>query len=639
MSPYATQPDYRPDIDGLRALAVFGVIFYHLDFPLVSGGFAGVDVFFVISGYLITKVIAGSIENGTFSFLAFYARRARRLFPALLATVLATFVAASALLPVQVFELYANSVVTTLFSVSNIFFWKESGYFDADAHLKPLLHTWSLSVEEQFYIVWPATLVLLSRLARPWAVPAVLVFILVFGTAFAEYWLTVDQSGAFYLAPFRAGEFAIGALCVWLMRRSRPGFIVDEVIAIIGIALIVATFIGYSQATPFPGLATLPPCLGAACLIYSGQARYAGRLLSNRVAQNLGLISYSLYLVHWPIIVFASFYKNAPLAVPEKWAVVALALALAGLQYHFVEKQFRWGTGTAKPRLPAGAFLLRCLALSAAVSIAPIHIMQTGGWSWRPSAGFGPSTAQIQLWKKDRMAAVETHCRGGGEQLCNRLAQRDNILILGDSHALDAFNAFVSVAPSHNYIMNAVGGCPPLVPQDLGFIKPAHPNFAVCQKLSRQRNNPAFIRRFDVIVISLHYVSYTPDYLRRYLTFVRAHSSAKIIILGSYIVLKRDCALIAVKEGAAGCIDPKNVSSFAGFEDELAAIAAEFGAVFISKREIFCGEGDLQNCRFEIDGVPFTADRHHLTLPFAHEMGTWIKQHHVGLLPDLAAPR
>lgn len=629
--------DYRPDIDGLRALAVLGVVFYHLGFPQLSGGFAGVDVFFVISGYLITKVITSGIEDGTFSFIEFYARRARRLFPALATTVAATFIIGALLFPVQVFELYSKSVVTTLFSVSNIYFWKESGYFDAGKELKPLLHTWSLSVEEQFYFVWPATLVLVTKLRRPWLVPALLVAIFVIGTAAAQYWLAFDQSGAFYLAPFRAGEFAIGGMCVWLMRLPRPGWMADEALALTGIALIVWTFVTYSEATPFPGLNALPPCIGAALLIYSGQARYMGRFLDNPLAQGLGLISYSLYLVHWPIIVFYSFWKITPLTTPEKWGIVAVSVALATLQYHFIERPIRWGARFGRPRLAAGAFLGRCVGLSVLLALPAAHSAFTGGWGFRPAAGQGPSMAQVKRWKKERTLALKTHCRDGGDDVCNPLAPHGNFLILGDSHALDGFNAFITAAPAFNYVMNSVGGCPPLAPQDLGLIKPAHPDRAACLKISKQRIDPNFLARFDVIAISVLFEWYTPEHLRHYLGILRANTKARLFIFGNYISLNRDCELIAVSQGLKGCIDPLNVRSFAKYDDELKALAKEFDAAFIAKSEILCGGGALENCRYEIDGTPFTYDKHHLTLPFALEIGKWIKQHYAPSLVKEAA--
>ncbi len=219
----------------MRAVAVLSVIFFHFGFQKFSGGFTGVDVFFVISGYLITNNIVSDIEKGTFTFSNFYLRRVRRLFPALFVTILLTFAYGFFVFPGSLLEPLAKSVVASVLSVSNILFWSEAGYFDADAELKPLLHTWSLSVEEQFYFVWPALLVFLSQMRRVWIVPAFAVIAGAISLWAAQQWLVSDPSGAFFLAPFRITEFAVGALCVWLLRWRGGYGRLDEFFVIAGL--------------------------------------------------------------------------------------------------------------------------------------------------------------------------------------------------------------------------------------------------------------------------------------------------------------------------------------------------------------------------------------------------------------------
>ena len=211
---------YRPDIDVLRSIAVLGVVFFHAGFHTALGGYVGVDVFFVISGYLITRKIEEEIALGVFSFRNFYVNRARRLFPALFVTVLVTFFFSSLLLAADHFKQFAQSAVWTALSASNIFFWIDSGYWAADNHLKPLLHTWSLSVEEQFYLFWPLALYFLSKFANKF-VPTALTLTGALSFIAAAAYFKIDQDAVFFLTPFRVFEFAVGALLVWLERAPK----------------------------------------------------------------------------------------------------------------------------------------------------------------------------------------------------------------------------------------------------------------------------------------------------------------------------------------------------------------------------------------------------------------------------------
>jgi peptidoglycan/LPS O-acetylase OafA/YrhL len=217
---------YRSDIDGLRAIAVLSVIFYHFGVKTFSGGFVGVDVFFVISGFLITRLIMDAAGNGTFTFGSFYLRRARRLLPAMLFTIFVSFVLGAVLFTPTHFERLGGSALHGLLSISNFFFWNESGYFDADSAVKPLLHLWSLSVEEQFYFIWPLSVVLLLKIPFSRIVmPVIFVLLGVASWAFTEWCLDVDPSAAFFLLPSRIVEFCLGAIMVWVVGWQLPGWI------------------------------------------------------------------------------------------------------------------------------------------------------------------------------------------------------------------------------------------------------------------------------------------------------------------------------------------------------------------------------------------------------------------------------
>lgn len=370
---------YRTDIDGLRAVAVGGVVLFHAFPTLLTGGFIGVDVFFVLSGFLITAIIRSDAEAGTFSIGGFYERRFRRILPALLAMVVVTSLAAIAVLPPFELRNYGKSLGGVGLFVSNIVFWNDSGYFDTASADKPLLHTWSLSVEEQFYIVWPIVAAALVRMGRRrllagfvWVTVALSLLAAIIAVRYAP-------SQAFYLLPYRAWELGMGALLATgavpslRTRWSREGS------GWAGLALIVVPMLAYSEATPFPGLAALPPCLGALLILHAGQGAETrvGRMLSWRPMLFVGLVSYSFYLWHWPLLVLPRVALNRPLTPIEAALAVAVALGLAALSLRYVEKPFR-GRGTIA--LSQRKVLVASVAACATLMLAGAGLFATRGF-------------------------------------------------------------------------------------------------------------------------------------------------------------------------------------------------------------------------------------------------------------------
>lgn len=357
---------YRTDIDGLRAVAVGGVVLFHAFPTLLTGGFIGVDVFFVLSGFLITAIIRSDAEAGTFSIAGFYERRFRRILPALLAMVAATSLAAIVILPPSELRNYGKSLAGVGLFVSNIVFWNDSGYFDTASADKPLLHTWSLAVEEQFYIVWPIVAALLVRLGRrrllAGFVWATVMLSLLAAIAAVRY----SPSQAFYLLPYRAWELGMGALLATGAVPPLRQQWAREGASWAGLALIVVPMLAYTEATPFPGLAALPPCLGALLILHAGQGAETrvGRMLSWRPMLFVGLVSYSFYLWHWPLLVLPRIALNRPLTAVEAAVAVAVALGLAALSLRYVEKPFRGrGTIALSRRSVLTASLVACIGL------------------------------------------------------------------------------------------------------------------------------------------------------------------------------------------------------------------------------------------------------------------------------------
>jgi len=431
-------PRHLAHVDGLRAIAVVGVVLFHLDVHLFRGGFAGVDVFLVISGFLITRLILDEIAaTGGFSFGRFYLRRVRRLGPALVATLLFTALLAPVLLPGPALGRFGDEVLAALGSYSNIFYWLQAGYFDTASRLKPLLHTWSLSVEEQFYLVWPATLLLLTK-ARSSRVLGGAVLVLAalslalnfpfgrglggqsaFASAFANGKPTI-----YFLMPFRLFEFAFGAALVATRRWPSRSPLAEDINVVVGLALVLASFVALREGLLFPGWYALLPCVGTFLLIQSGDRSRLRGFLENRWFARIGLVSYSLYLVHWPLTVFARCIAggaDAALGVPLQLAVVVLSALLAIASYRFVEQPFR-----------EGRIRLRWLAVpTGAVLALGAYTILSDGWAWRNPVGLPSEVTRLSG------DFHRTYYGGAGFSRSRTVSDgTPDIVLAGDSHGL-----------------------------------------------------------------------------------------------------------------------------------------------------------------------------------------------------------
>lgn len=383
---------YRPEIDGLRAVAVLAVMLFHGGFGC-PGGYVGVDVFFVISGFLITSLIWKDLESGSFTFAHFWERRARRIVPAMVFVTLATLVAGWFLMrPVDFKALGETSASQAVFG-ANIYYWNHSGYFSGDAREKPLLHTWSLAVEEQFYFFVPFLLWAMYRAARLRSRAAVLSLIsaaFVLSFALSIYGVAHHPRAAFYLLPTRAWELSLGSLVAFLppdpsMLGRR---ILREFFSLAGLALILVPVLVYGAETPFPGLAALAPCLGVALLIWANDRAagnaptVAGALLATRSLVFIGLISYSLYLWHFPLLAFSHYLALEPISPAQRATMLVLALALSALSWKYVETPFR-KRKLAASRKSMFAFVASGLA---AVLVCGLLCMATQGFPQRLSS-------------------------------------------------------------------------------------------------------------------------------------------------------------------------------------------------------------------------------------------------------------
>ena len=436
-------PAYRPDIDGLRAIAVLSVLAFHAFPRLLPGGFIGVDVFFVISGYLISTILFDNLAKGSFSFAQFYVRRIRRIFPALLLVLAACLVASWFLLLADDYRALGRHVVAGAAFISNLLLWRESGYFDQAASLKPLLHLWSLGIEEQFYLLWPLTLWLAWRArSRPlWVV------LLCLAASFAwSLWLTqADAVAAFYSPLARLWELLVGAALAAARSggpsgtsgRGRAELLADPRVrhftSLAGAILLGVGLFGLDPSQPFPGWRALLPVLGAAALIAAGPDAFANRrVLARRAMVVVGLISYPLYLWHWPLLAYLNIHYAGVPPVSARVAALCAAFALAAVTYQWVEKPLRFG------RRPHRKVAALATAMTAVAGLAMVVIANDGFASRFPDPVARYADYQYDFRKDARVGTCWLRNRqpiDGYAKECIDQGTAPLLVIWGDSHA------------------------------------------------------------------------------------------------------------------------------------------------------------------------------------------------------------
>ena len=458
--------EYRRDIDGLRAIAVLSVVLFHFGLLGAGGGFVGVDVFFVISGYLITGVLKAELAEQRFSLARFYERRARRIFPALFVVHLFCLVgSACVLLPSEARDV-GRDVLASLGFVSNLVFaGQRGGYFNQLENASPLLHTWSLSVEEQFYLGLPLLLWGLGRFGAR-VTQVAIAALAVLSLALSEWMVDENARGAFYLVQSRAWELLLGAalaLGLFGRVRRRP---LAEGLGVAGLALIAVALTCFDESTSFPGLMALLPCVGAAAVLHggSGPLTFVARALGQAPLRFVGLISYSLYLWHWPLVALFCGHGPSP-SLRTRLAFIALSFVLAALSYRFVEQPFRrkpYRTGTRR-------VLLRAAAATTAVAVLALGIPRAAA-ALRPNSAFAeqvlnyrkshPSKTRNGVCFLDSGFRDFSHFK---PDICLALApDRRNLLVLGDSHAAHFTPAFAETRPDIHVLQATASGCPPL---------------------------------------------------------------------------------------------------------------------------------------------------------------------------------
>ena len=641
---------YRRDIDGLRALAVLAVVFFHAKLPGFSGGFVGVDVFFVISGFLITGLMVHDRGADRFSLATFYFRRIRRIVPALLCVYIAcTLAAAVLMLPSDMAE-FGRSLLSSATFVSNHFFYGLADYFGGASDLKPLLHTWSLSIEEQFYLVWPLLFLVIGRWQYRWLphfVWAAGAISLVASVVMVAH----HKEAAFFLAPFRAWELLLGAALALMSRPPAITARTAELCAGAGLSMIVASVLFLDESHAFPGLLALPSCLGAALLIVAGMEKQPAvtRLLSTGPAVAVGLISYSLYLWHWPILSFARYHLDRPLQWSELTCLLAVSLLAAFATYRYVEQPAR---RLSMPRAPyvIGSGVL---ALAAIALVGQQIDKSRGGWTFNldPEIRRLDATARSENIYRRACSGPKNIARS--DEACTFGRPRDtaayDMAIFGNSHA-DHYTPAMSVLAQRAGMSGrqiTVGGCLAL----LGYYEIVSPyaTEARCRSLRDAvlrfvEENP----RLQVAVLAHHWSIYMGKTLYQdegkqpfYLLGSRQDERSEqrslhvlqqsleqtidlfeqrgihVVLLGEVPPLGRDpikCIAAAVKRGlgAQGCRRPASEvqQRLGAINRQLADLARRRSNVsFFSPLDTMC---DRTWCSPIVDGVYMYRDGDHL---------------------------
>jgi peptidoglycan/LPS O-acetylase OafA/YrhL len=459
--------DYRREIDGLRALAVLPVILFHAGFETFAGGFVGVDVFFVISGYLITTIILNELEQDKFSIINFYERRARRILPALFFLMLVCIPFAWFwLLPIDMKDFSKSLIAVSIFA-SNIFFWGESGYFATGLELKPLLHTWSLAVEEQFYILFPLFLMLFWKLGKLWIL-FTLGIVFFASLAMAEWAAYAKPSAAFYLLPTRGWELLIGAFAAFYLSQTngkRFGKIAGEVGGWLGVALILYSVFAFSKTTPFPSFYALVPTLGVLLIIlFATQQTTVGKFIGNRAFVGIGLISYSAYLWHQPLF---AFVRHRSLSEPSHVVFLALsafALILAYFSWKLIEGPFRKSGAITRKQIFSLAFFFTLLFV-----ILGYFGHTKNGFESRFNRILSGDIGHIEFHKYIDEKYFDCEPKSIAERAlswdsflrCKQSQQGEpEIILLGDSHAEHLFLGLAEYIPNKNIAFYILGERP-----------------------------------------------------------------------------------------------------------------------------------------------------------------------------------
>jgi len=601
-----SKSNYRADIDGLRTIAVLSVIAYHLDFVFVGGGYIGVDIFFVISGFLIGRSILRERRENKFSLLNFYSKRIRRILPALLFMLFVVTVASAYILLPSTFEEYARTVISAVLSISNIHFWLETDYFAAAAHTKPLLHTWSLGVEEQFYVLFPLILLLTHRL-KSFDLP-LLMLLATLSFAISVSITKIHPSTNFYLIGTRAWEFILGVFAAELhfgfLKRKR---VLREIISLVALGVLALVFLVYTPRTAFPGLSALPPTLAtAALLVVGGQGdSLVKRLLSLKPVVWIGLISYSLYLWHWPVIVLLKQWDAiAWLRMPDRMLALLIMFPLAYLSWLLVERPFR-----SKSMSNSKVYWINGLGSVGLIIIASVIIF-TKGLPQRLPENVTATAKWLNDSSNNKECIIGLYAPLGSyvdESCLERSVEKPNVLILGDSHSNHLRHGLITSYPEINFIQASAAGC-------RVTIDPWHNETPLCAQFRARVFDELLIENPpDYVLISMFWGHDALDALKTTIDYMKDRN-IPVILSGPiirYEVAMPHALAMAKYRSDPSIVERARIPLTREVDVSFSAFATTHDLAYMSPYQSLCPD---DKCVLESsDGEPALKDSNHLS--------------------------
>jgi len=604
--------NFRWDIQGLRAISVLFVLIFHINPDVLPGGYLGVDIFFVISGYLILGFIWKRLEQNNFSIFQFYTKRIYRLAPAFLTVVvISTLVGYFVLLPNEGLT-YIESLVSTLFYFSNFYFYSQSDYFNSTMEFAPLLHTWSLSVEEQFYIVFPIILLMIYKIKKE-SIIHILLFLALLSLCFSQLAIHYEQNSfAFFASPTRFFQFIIGGIVSIAVPKNTFSRSLNDILMILGLTIIGISVYFYTAQTPTPGINAIWPSFGAVLVLYSGvNTRYTTVLLSNSLFIWIGNISYSLYLWHWPLIVYYKLRFNPILTITEQVLLFMFSIVFGFLSWKYIEERTRGGY-----LVKFNVFYLHILLsiILAVMSYYIFTVFQSQNVSYKKKvekyinydASHEFRASQCFLTSADKsMDDYKT------DECVVWTKEKKNYLLIGDSHAAHYYRAMASLLKENETLTQVnASGCVPILSSTWGD-KPCKELFKwTFDTLIREKH-------FDVIIISMANFHHTSNVaIQKSMQYIAEHTD-KIVFLGRTMRYKQPLPrlLLKLSKGEESSFIHKIAGDYEytlNLETNLQEVLKVDKLNYISILKLMCTEE--QSCRtLTPEGIPMYFDKDHFT--------------------------
>lgn len=605
--------EFRRDIEGLRAVAVLSILLFHIDHTNLPGGFIGVDIFFVISGYLITGNIWRDLNNKSFSIAHFYLKRIRRLFPALFFMLVVIFLAVYLSGINNEINMYGRSALSSLYYVSNIFFYTQNDYFSPDLELNPLLHTWSLSVEEQFYLIFPFIFIILIK-AKKYTV-YILSGIFLVSLLLSEHLVNLDESAAFFLSPFRFWQFLTGSLIaiyghnLLLINKASNFF------SIIGAGLIALSLLFFSSYTAFPGINALIPTIGTALVILGSKstATLSHRILSSQIPSFIGKISYSVYLWHWPIIVLYKLNYNPDIEKTDKVFLFIASFIAGYISWKIIEQPTRKISLVYNSRL----LITYTFTALAVVTLSSVIFINYADSLSDPKKNHLASYSNYKMDVRSGVCFLNSGADDPSlfdESLCINTKETNNVLLLGDSHAAHYYSELKAIYPDYNISQVTSSGCKPLIYQgELRFHLQGELRCTTLVKNAFEKT--IFDKKFDVVILAGRWQLDDVPQLHNTIKYLE-NKVGKIIVIGPVIEYTQALPNLLARSYVENGAEIGVVTKARKYEDRLAVDSAirmaclGTEANYVSALDKLCPQGQ---CITIIDKIPVQFDYGHLT--------------------------